>query len=122
MQLCETKRPSTASYCVVNEFDSTAVATEESVSSASEAETPGPLPKYPKYELYRVRYDSFRECPEIAADRKQLCEAGFFYAGMGDCTRCFHCGVGKQGFHFVPEVVVWTPETFRTSQFDFKNI
>lgn len=95
MQLSETKPPSTAAYCVVNEFDSTAVATEESFTSVSEPETPSPLPKYPKYELYTVRFDSFRECTEIALDRKQLSEAGFFYAGMGDCTRCFQCGVGK---------------------------
>ncbi|XP_052790992.1 baculoviral IAP repeat-containing protein 3-like [Mya arenaria] len=55
-------------------------------------------PKYPKYKTKSSRLDSFKECQRIAASTNVLSEAGFFYAGAEDCTRCFQCGIGLRNW------------------------
>ena len=52
-------------------------------------------PKYPKYSNTSVRLTSFNDCGDIIIPPDQLSQAGFFYAGFGDCVRCFQCGVGQ---------------------------
>ncbi|XP_052215618.1 uncharacterized protein LOC127834078 isoform X2 [Dreissena polymorpha] len=64
------------------------------------------LPKYPKYSTRAARHASFRECQQIAVQIDFLCDAGFFYAGSGDSTRCFFCGIGLR--HWSPDDDPWT--------------
>ena len=53
------------------------------------------VPRYTQYITHRSRLLSFATCLEVEVDKELLAEAGFFYAGMGDCTRCHWCGLGK---------------------------
>ncbi|XP_053388917.1 death-associated inhibitor of apoptosis 1-like, partial [Mercenaria mercenaria] len=53
-------------------------------------------PKYPKYASKTVRVTSFNDCGDIVIPPDSLADSGFFYAGFGDCVRCFQCGVGKK--------------------------
>ncbi|XP_064594553.1 baculoviral IAP repeat-containing protein 3-like isoform X2 [Liolophura sinensis] len=59
----------------------------------------GKAPKYPHYSDPNVRYQSFTDWPK---DKGQnpfvLSMAGFFYTGVEDCTRCFHCGLGLKNW------------------------
>ncbi|XP_060565984.1 baculoviral IAP repeat-containing protein 3-like [Ruditapes philippinarum] len=51
-------------------------------------------PKYPNYVSKTTRLSSFNDCGDIVIPPDRLAQAGFFYAGFGDCVRCFQCGVG----------------------------
>ncbi|XP_053391390.1 uncharacterized protein LOC123552198, partial [Mercenaria mercenaria] len=52
-------------------------------------------PKHTQYATKTARESSFSEWPDTASHTPQeLAEAGFFYAGFGDCVRCFYCGIG----------------------------
>lgn len=53
------------------------------------------MPKYPQYVTVTARLESFTTCVSIAVPPKTLSLAGFFYAGMEDCTKCFYCAIGK---------------------------
>lgn len=55
-------------------------------------------PKYPKFTTRFSRLETFKNCRDIAVTPENLSDAGFFYAGIGDCTRCFYCGIGKKPF------------------------
>jgi hypothetical protein len=52
-------------------------------------------PKYPKYASKTARVTSYNDCGDIVIPPDSLATSGFFYAGFGDCVRCFQCGVGK---------------------------
>lgn len=54
-----------------------------------------PAPKYPDFQTVQERKRSFNSCQHIDVAVSDLCLAGFYYAGRGDCTRCFYCGLGK---------------------------
>uniref|UniRef100_A0A2C9LRC0 Uncharacterized protein n=1 Tax=Biomphalaria glabrata TaxID=6526 RepID=A0A2C9LRC0_BIOGL len=45
---------------------------------------------------------------------KELAEAGFYYAGYGDCARCFYCGGGLRNWEDEDDVWVeharWFPK------------
>ncbi|XP_053404434.1 baculoviral IAP repeat-containing protein 3-like [Mercenaria mercenaria] len=62
-------------------------------------------PKYPKYASKSIRVASFSECGDIVISPGFLAETGFFYAGFGDCVRCFHCGIGLR--HWSTEDDPW---------------
>ncbi|XP_045199964.2 baculoviral IAP repeat-containing protein 2-like [Mercenaria mercenaria] len=62
-------------------------------------------PKYPKYSSRAIRLASFNECGDVVISPGCLAETGFFYAGFGDCVRCFHCGVGLR--HWSEEDDPW---------------
>ncbi|XP_053404438.1 putative inhibitor of apoptosis [Mercenaria mercenaria] len=62
-------------------------------------------PKYPKYASKSIRVASFSECGDIVISPDFLAETGFFYAGFGDCVRCFQCGVGLR--HWSEEDDPW---------------
>ncbi|WAR28343.1 DIAP2-like protein [Mya arenaria] len=64
------------------------------------------LPKYARYATVTARESSFNTCPEIHVSPHVLAEAGFFYAGTADCSRCFHCGIGLR--HWSREDDPWT--------------
>ncbi|WAR15355.1 DIAP2-like protein [Mya arenaria] len=64
------------------------------------------IPKHPKYSTISSRIASFNQCPEIHVMPRTLAEAGFYYAGIGDCTRCFWCGIGLR--HWTREDDPWT--------------
>lgn len=60
-------------------------------------ENPPPLnqPKHPHYFVKATRlrsYLGFQNNGQQDIDR--MATAGFYFAGIGDCVRCFHCGVG----------------------------
>ncbi|WAR15352.1 DIAP2-like protein, partial [Mya arenaria] len=63
-------------------------------------------PKHPKYSTISSRIASFNQCSEIHVMPRTLAEAGFYYAGIGDCTRCFWCGIGLR--HWTREDDPWT--------------
>ncbi|XP_060599730.1 death-associated inhibitor of apoptosis 2-like [Ruditapes philippinarum] len=52
------------------------------------------LPKYSKYASKTARVTSYNDCGDIVIPPDSLATSGFFYAGFGDCVRCFQCGVG----------------------------
>ncbi|GFO01976.1 baculoviral iap repeat-containing protein 2-like [Plakobranchus ocellatus] len=50
-------------------------------------------PKRYEYADYQKRLETFRDWPADHHLRKEdLADAGFYSAGDGDCTSCFHCG------------------------------
>lgn len=55
-------------------------------------------PKHPSFSPQEARLTSFDRCRNIAVSKFLLSDAGFFYAGIGDCTRCFSCGIGIRDF------------------------
>lgn len=51
--------------------------------------------KHPEFALESSRLSSFTDWPKSMKQRPaQLADAGFFYAGRGDCVACFSCGCG----------------------------
>ncbi|XP_060577976.1 baculoviral IAP repeat-containing protein 7-like [Ruditapes philippinarum] len=57
--------------------------------------------KHPDYANYQHRLDTFSvwPCPEIL-EPSVLADAGYFYAGFGDCVRCFSCGGGLRNWEY----------------------
>lgn len=56
-------------------------------------------PKYPSYAFLEVRISSYTAWPEAMAQTpRDLAQAGFFYAGNDDYTRCFFCGEGLRNW------------------------
>ncbi|BAC67339.1 inhibitor of apoptosis protein 3 [Adoxophyes honmai nucleopolyhedrovirus] len=52
-------------------------------------------PRYPEFASEKERLDSFRTWPPLMPIKpEQLAEAGFFYTGFGDKTKCFYCAGG----------------------------
>lgn len=50
---------------------------------------------HPEYACLIARIESFRYWPKSMRQRpNDLAEAGFFYTGLGDRTKCFSCGGG----------------------------
>ncbi|XP_060592368.1 death-associated inhibitor of apoptosis 2-like isoform X2 [Ruditapes philippinarum] len=70
--------------------------------SCTDRSTP---PKYPKYESETARVTSYNDCGDIVIPPDSLATSGFFYAGFGDCVRCFQCGVGLR--HWSEEDDPW---------------
>ncbi|KAH9488684.1 Baculoviral IAP repeat-containing protein 7 [Bulinus truncatus] len=71
-------------------------------------------PKRPEYALKIKRIQSFDSWPRyhhLTPD--ELAEAGFYFAGYGDCTRCFYCGGGLRNWDEEDDVWVeharWFP-------------
>ncbi|XP_045197622.2 uncharacterized protein LOC123552206 isoform X2 [Mercenaria mercenaria] len=53
------------------------------------------IPKHTQYATKTAREGSYSGWPDTASHTPQeLAETGFFYAGFGDCVRCFYCGIG----------------------------
>lgn len=56
-------------------------------------------PKRKDFISQRDREDSFAQWPEMVKQKpKELAEAGFFYCGLSDHVRCFHCGNGLRNW------------------------
>lgn len=52
-------------------------------------------PVYPAFADKTKRFNTFKKWPVALKTRpRALCEAGFYYTGTGDETKCFQCGVG----------------------------
>lgn len=52
---------------------------------------------HPKYITYAARLESFKTWRKSKNQPpEEMADAGFFYTGEGDKTRCFHCGGGLQ--------------------------
>ena len=60
------------------------------------------------------REKSFEKWPLVHQKPKELAEAGFFYCGLSDHVRCFHCGYGlrnwEKGDNPWEEHARWYPE------------
>ncbi|KAK0042872.1 inhibitor of apoptosis [Biomphalaria pfeifferi] len=72
-------------------------------------------PKRPEYAIKRERIKTFSNWPRshhIQVD--DLADAGFYYAGYGDCARCFFCGGGLRNWEDEDDVWVeharWFPK------------
>lgn len=75
---------------------------------------PSRRPTYPEYVVYESRLLSFKDWPKAVRQKpSELAEAGFFYTGRSDHTRCFHCGGGLKGW----EVSGGPPRPARGSHF-----
>ncbi|RUS89627.1 hypothetical protein EGW08_002645 [Elysia chlorotica] len=105
---------------------------QSTTSTQSSAPTPTPpaIPQNPTYlELgiiterpkryeYAVRLKRLETFGEWPADhhlkKEDLADAGFYYAGYGDCARCFYCGGGLRNWEQDDEVWVeharWFPK------------
>ncbi|KAL3847304.1 hypothetical protein ACJMK2_018221 [Sinanodonta woodiana] len=56
-------------------------------------------PKHPEYAPLSSRVNSYSSWPvHLDQTPQQMGEAGFFYAGINDYTRCFHCGGGLRNW------------------------
>ncbi|KAL5010195.1 hypothetical protein ScPMuIL_012500 [Solemya velum] len=56
-------------------------------------------PKYPRYAVLAIRISSYNGWPSYRTQTPQsLSSAGLFYAGFGDCVRCFFCGGGLRNW------------------------
>ncbi|XP_064615418.1 E3 ubiquitin-protein ligase XIAP-like isoform X2 [Liolophura sinensis] len=64
------------------------------------------LPKHPEFTLLQARIDSFRSWnPEHEQRPYDLAVAGFIYAGMSDCVKCFQCDGGLR--NWLPGDIPW---------------
>ncbi|MDP0561782.1 MAG: RING-HC finger protein [Candidatus Endonucleobacter sp. (ex Gigantidas childressi)] len=55
--------------------------------------------KYPTYSLLNVRVSSYSGWPSyLDISPRAMADAGFFYAGYSDYTRCFDCGGGLRNW------------------------
>ncbi|NXO02953.1 BIR7B protein, partial [Rhinopomastus cyanomelas] len=53
------------------------------------------LSEYPEMGTEEMRLSTFQNWPQYAGTNpERLARAGFFYTGIGDLVRCFHCGGG----------------------------
>ncbi|XP_049872548.1 death-associated inhibitor of apoptosis 1 isoform X2 [Pectinophora gossypiella] len=65
---------------------------------------PGPV--HAKYVSEAARLRSFKDWPRCMPQKPEdLAEAGFFYTGQGDKTKCFYCDGGLKDWE--PEDVPW---------------
>ncbi|XP_052762880.1 baculoviral IAP repeat-containing protein 2-like isoform X2 [Mya arenaria] len=96
------RRPQNPSSTARN--NATARQTPNSSSSAVVSSTK--FSKYPNYTTTASRLVSFKACQNIATSTRLLSEAGFFFAGTEDCTRCFYCGIGLR--HWSENDDPWT--------------
>lgn len=60
----------------------------------------GPTCKYPQFASLDTRERSFNGSNFSVDKRRKMAEAGFFYTGQGDATRCYKCGIGLK--HWSP--------------------
>ncbi|KAK6993419.1 baculoviral IAP repeat-containing protein 2-like isoform X1 [Biomphalaria glabrata] len=72
-------------------------------------------PKRFEYAVLAKRMETFLSWPRDHHLRpKELAEAGFYYAGYGDCARCFYCGGGLRNWEDEDDVWVeharWFPK------------
>ncbi|KAK0044299.1 baculoviral IAP repeat-containing protein 2-like isoform X1, partial [Biomphalaria pfeifferi] len=72
-------------------------------------------PKRFEYAVLLKRMETFLSWPRDHHLRpKELAEAGFYYAGYGDCARCFYCGGGLRNWEDEDDVWVeharWFPK------------
>ncbi|XP_059147837.1 uncharacterized protein LOC131935460 [Physella acuta] len=72
-------------------------------------------PKRSEYALRIKRVETYSGWPrEHHLTPNELAEAGFFYAGYGDCARCFFCGGGLRNWEDEDNVLVeharWFPK------------
>ncbi|XP_055881264.1 E3 ubiquitin-protein ligase XIAP-like isoform X3 [Biomphalaria glabrata] len=72
-------------------------------------------PKRFEYAVLLKRIETFLSWPRDHHLRpKELAEAGFYYAGYGDCARCFYCGGGLRNWEDEDDVWVeharWFPK------------
>jgi len=75
--------------------------TKNGTQQSGSGSGPNTQPKHPDYVSERRRLQSFATCERIAVSKARLSAAGFFYCGMGDCSKCFFCSLGKK-FDSVP--------------------
>uniref|UniRef100_A0A2C9K5T4 RING-type domain-containing protein n=1 Tax=Biomphalaria glabrata TaxID=6526 RepID=A0A2C9K5T4_BIOGL len=67
-------------------------------------------PKRPEYALKSKRLETFSSWPrDHHLTAHELSEAGFYYAGYGDCTRCYFCGGGLRNWE--DEDDIWVEHT-----------
>ena len=60
--------------------------------------------KHPSYADYPTRLGSYEKWPsEHVVEPKVLADSGFYYAGFGDCVRCFCCGNGLRNWEYGDE-------------------
>lgn len=65
--------------------------------AAASSSTPPRMagPVHPRYASETARLRSFRDWPRCMKQKpEELAEAGFFYTGQGDKTKCFYCDGG----------------------------
>nr|KAI8735853.1 baculoviral IAP repeat-containing protein 3-like isoform X1 [Biomphalaria glabrata] len=72
-------------------------------------------PKRQDLALKQKRLESFHNWPEDHhLKREDLVDAGFYYAGYGDCARCFYCSGGLRNWEIGDDVWVeharWFPK------------
>uniref|UniRef100_A0A2C9L8L9 RING-type domain-containing protein n=1 Tax=Biomphalaria glabrata TaxID=6526 RepID=A0A2C9L8L9_BIOGL len=72
-------------------------------------------PKRLEYAVLAKRMETFTSWPRDHHLRpKELAEGGFYYAGYGDCARCFYCGGGLRNWEDEDDVWVeharWFPK------------
>ncbi|XP_055882705.1 uncharacterized protein LOC106069079 [Biomphalaria glabrata] len=115
------------SSTAATEISSTAVA--QTVSETSQNSTKGNAggptyselgivtehPKRFEYAMLLKRMETFTAWPrDHHLTPKKLAKAGFYYAGYGDCVRCFYCGGGLRNWEDEDDVWVeharWFPK------------
>nr|KAI8735846.1 E3 ubiquitin-protein ligase XIAP-like [Biomphalaria glabrata] len=64
-------------------------------------------PKTKELASWSARFSRFDKWPKEHHLRPHvLCDAGFYYAGYGDCCRCFYCGGGLRNWELEDDVWV----------------
>ncbi|XP_055890006.1 uncharacterized protein LOC106076696 isoform X3 [Biomphalaria glabrata] len=67
----------------------------------------GDFPLYPMYSRLQKRRESLQSWMfSNILDPNMLAQIGFFYAGYGDCVRCFQCGLGLRSWKLGDDVLV----------------
>ena len=91
------------------------VPSEIDVCGKNNSGPPFSEPECKDFLSYESRLESYNRWPELVTQKPQeLAEAGFFYCGLSDHVRCFHCGNGlrnwEAGDRPWDEHAFWYPE------------
>ncbi|ABQ51959.1 iap-3 [Spodoptera litura granulovirus] len=69
------------------------------------------VPTHPMYDTVESRLASFKNWTKTTGPKpEELADAGFYYVGEGDKTKCFHCNGGLN--HWQDDDVAWEQHAF----------
>ncbi|XP_077976844.1 baculoviral IAP repeat-containing protein 7-like [Glandiceps talaboti] len=116
-----TKRPSANEPNRVENFQPPSTRRADGANSQMQQSKPLTSPKYPEYADEHIRLNTFANWPssEIVLP-KTLAKAGFYYTGVKDNVKCFHCNVGLRNWEPTDEPWIeharWFPKCDYVSQ------
>ncbi|XP_021362910.1 uncharacterized protein LOC110456458 [Mizuhopecten yessoensis] len=97
---------------------------QASVDGSSEFLGIGTQPRYmyPGYKLQAKRLQTYRRCPyRLQLKKTRLANAGFYFTGLRDCTKCFCCGGGLEKWEAEDDPWIEHARWFPNCRFVIRN-